>query len=265
VVSTFTPSHRGGAGPPLVLLHGFLDTWRVWELVLPALERGHDVLALTLAGHAGGPPIEGDVRADALAGPVERAMDEAGFESAHIAGNSLGGFVALQLAARGRARTVTALAPAGGWAPGDQSYRDLLRLQAAMRVVARSTAPHAEAIVSSEAGRRRATELVTVNFEHIPAELLAHQLMGVAGCTAARALTDHALREGWRLDAERITCPVRVVWGTADRLLPWPSAAARFREDWLPHADWVLLDGVGHCPQLDLPVEAAELISGFAR
>jgi pimeloyl-ACP methyl ester carboxylesterase len=264
VVSTFTPSHRGGSGPPLVLLHGFLDTWRVWELVLPALERHHDVLALTLAGHAGGPPIDGEVRADALAGPVERAMDEAGFESAHIAGNSLGGFVALQLAARGRARTVTALAPAGGWAPGDESYRDLLRLQAAMRVVARSTGPHAEALVASEAGRRRATALISVNFEHIPAELLVHQLMGVAGCTAARALTDHALREGWQLDAERIDCPVRVVWGTADRLLPWPSAAARFREDWLAHADWVVLDGVGHCPQLDVPVEAAELIRGFA-
>ena len=42
----FTPSHRGGSGLPLVLLHGFLDTWRTWELVLPALERRHDVLAL---------------------------------------------------------------------------------------------------------------------------------------------------------------------------------------------------------------------------
>ena len=185
MASTFTPWHRGGSGPPLVLIHGFLDTWRVWELVLPALERRHDVLAVTLAGHAGGPAIDGEVRADALAGPVEQAMDAAGFETAHIAGNSLGGFVALQLAARGRARTVTALAPAGGWAPGDESYRDLLRLQAAMRVVARSTAPHAEAIVSTEAGRRRATELITVNFEHIPAELVTHQLMGVAGCTAA--------------------------------------------------------------------------------
>ena len=53
----FTPFHRGGAGPPLVLLHGFSDTWRTWELVLPALERRHDVLALTLPGHAGGAPL----------------------------------------------------------------------------------------------------------------------------------------------------------------------------------------------------------------
>jgi hypothetical protein len=56
---------------------------------------------------------------------------------------------------------------------------------------------------------------------------------------------------------------VRIAWGTDDRLLPWPSAATRFRNDWLPHADWVELDGIGHCPQLDIPVETAQLILGF--
>jgi pimeloyl-ACP methyl ester carboxylesterase len=53
--SRFTASHRGGFGAPLVYLHGFGDTWRTWELVLPMLERHHDALAPTLAGHAGGP------------------------------------------------------------------------------------------------------------------------------------------------------------------------------------------------------------------
>jgi pimeloyl-ACP methyl ester carboxylesterase len=61
----------------------------------------------------------------------------------------------------------------------------------------------------------------------------------------------------------RIVWAVRIVWGTADRLLPWPSTAARFRDDWLPHADWLELEGVGHCPQLDVPLEAAQLILGF--
>ena len=56
-----TPSLRVGSGPPLVLLHGFIDTWRTWELVLPALERRHDVLALTLAGHGGGPALDGEI------------------------------------------------------------------------------------------------------------------------------------------------------------------------------------------------------------
>jgi len=258
----FSPAHRGGAGPPLVCLHGFTDTWRTWELVLPALERAHDVLAPTLAGHAGGPPLRGAVTADTLPDAVERAMDEAGFATAHLVGNSLGGFVALQLAARGRARSVVALAPAGGWAADDASYRETLRYFTAMQDQCRAAAPHADRIMSTPVGRRRATAMTTVRFEHLPADLLAHQLLGVAACDGVAPMVEYALREGYTLDAARIDCPVRVVWGTEDRLLPWPSAATRYRRDWLPHADWVELEGTGHCPQLDLPLETAQLVLG---
>ena len=151
----FTAGHRGGSGEPLVLLHGFTDTWRTWELVLPALERSHDVLAPALAGHAGGPPLDGDDPAEALIGAVERAMDEAGFATAHIAGNSLGGYAALRLAARGRARSVVALAPAGGWAPGDDAYLEALDHFREMAPLVAQAAPHAEAIVATPEGRRR--------------------------------------------------------------------------------------------------------------
>jgi pimeloyl-ACP methyl ester carboxylesterase len=257
----FTPFHRGGSGSPLVLLHGFLDTWRTWELVLAHLER-HDVLALTLPGHAGGPSLPGPVTGTLLADAVERAMDDAGFATAHLAGNSLGGHVALQLAARGRARSVVALAPAGGWERGDPSILDTLRRQRALVADARRSAPHAAAVASSAEGRRRATALLTEHGEDLPAELVAHLMLGVAGCRDAEAMLEHAADADWTLDAERIICPVRVIWGTADRLLPWPSAAARLRRDWLPHADWVELDGVGHAPQLDVPLETAQLILG---
>jgi len=247
-----------------VCLHGFTDTWRTWELVLPELERHHDVLAPTLLGHAGGPPIEGELTHASLADAVEGAMDDAGFATARVAGNSLGGYVALQLAARGRAESVVALAPAGGWAEGDESYRDTLSFFPMMQDQVRSIALHADAVVSEPEGRRRATQFITTNFEHIPAELLAHQIRGVVGC-AVGPLVEFARREGYALDAERIDCPVRIVWGTEDKLLAWPSTAARFRDDWLPHADWVELDGIGHCPQLDVPLEAAQLITGFTR
>ena len=262
MISSFTPAHRGGCGPPLVCLHGFTDTWRTWQLVLPRLERRHDVLAVTLAGHAGGPPLEGEI-GDALADGVERAMDEAGFATAHVAGNSLGGYVALALAARGRADSVVALAPAGGWAPADESYKDVLAYFTTMHAQLQALAPHADAIAAAPAGRRRATQFITTSYEHIPAELVAHLILGAARSTAVHVLVEHARRVGWPLDAARIRCPVRVVWGTADRLLPWPSAAARYRHEWLPHADWIELDGVGHCPQLDVPLETAELILGF--
>jgi pimeloyl-ACP methyl ester carboxylesterase len=258
----FSAQHRGGAGEPLVLIHGFTDTWRTWELVLPALEARHDVLAVTLPGHAGGPEIIGDLSDDTLAVAVERAMDAAGFDTAHLVGNSLGGYTALRLAARGRGRTVVALAPAGGWATGDESYRVTLQHFVTAQELVKTAVPHAEAIAASPEGRRRATEFITTHHEHIPPALIAHQIRGAAGCAAARELIDHALAHGWSVDAERVTCPVRFIWGTADRLLPWPRAAAGYREA-LPTADWVLLDDIGHCPQLDVPLETAQLILGF--
>jgi pimeloyl-ACP methyl ester carboxylesterase len=247
----------------MLLLHGFTDTWRTWELVLPMLERRHDVLAITLAGHAGGPAMVGEVSDAAIADAVERTMDEAGWKTAHVVGNSLGGYIALRLAARGRAKTVVALAPAGGWAVGDESFRDTLDYFTTMQRLLRDAAPHADAIVATPEGRRRATLSITERFEHIPPELLAHQIRGAADCTAAAPLVAYAQREGWSVDAERIACPLRIAWGTQDKLLHWPGAAARYREQ-MPQADWIELEGVGHCPQLDVPLETAELILGFS-
>jgi pimeloyl-ACP methyl ester carboxylesterase len=262
----FTPLHRGGAGEPLVLLHGFTDTWRCWELVLPALEAEHEVLAPTLAGHSGGPPIGDDEDPDeAIVAAVERAMDEAGFETAHVAGNSLGGWVALQLAARGRARTVTALAPAGGWPVDDPAIAATIDYFRASQVLLEQALPHADAIVASPEGRASATQMYVSTAEHMSPELILHQMRGASGCPAVMRLIEHGETNGWNLEAERIACPVRFVWGDGDRILVPPTATLRFRREWLPQADWVELDGAGHCPQLDHPLETAQLILDFAR
>jgi pimeloyl-ACP methyl ester carboxylesterase len=263
VTAAFTPSHRGGSGTPLVCLHGFTDTWRTWELVLPALERRHDVLAPTLPGHAGGPPLAPEFGESALADAICDAMDAAGFATAHLVGNSLGGYVALQLAARSRADSVVALAPAGGWADGDPLFKETLEYFRTMHEQVKAVAPHADAIAATAAGRRRATEFIATSFEHIPADLIAHEIRGAAACDAVEPMIAHALAHGWPLDASRIDCPVRVIWGTADRILEWPRAAVRYAGSVLAGADWIELDGVGHCPQLDVPLETAELILGF--
>jgi pimeloyl-ACP methyl ester carboxylesterase len=264
VIAAFTATHRGGAGEPLLCGHGFTDTWRTWELVLPRLECVHDVLAPTLPGHAGGPRLPDDAGAAELADALERALDDAGIATAHVVGNSLGGYLALELAMRGRARSVVALAPAGGWAAGDAAADATLEHFTAMQEALRGVAPYADAAVATPEGRRRATSWIVEDSSLIPAELLAHMVVGAAGCEAAGRLVQSARRDGWSLAPERITCPVRVVWGTADRLLEWPRAAARYRDDWLPTADWTLLDGAGHCPQLERPVEVAQLILGVS-
>jgi pimeloyl-ACP methyl ester carboxylesterase len=246
---------------PLVLIHGFTDTARTWELVRPWLEERHDVVAVALPGHVGGPEIAEVVEGDVAVAEVERVMDARGWPTAHVAGNSLGGYVALQLAERGRARSVVAFAPAGGWAEGDASYREVLAHFPEMQAQVRPYAAQADALMQTDLGRRRATATTTVNYQHIPPDLLADQLRAAAQCTALVPMTELAQNHGWTLDPARIDCPLRFVWGTADVLLPWPRAAARYRA-WFPTADWIELPDVGHAIQLDVPREAAQLILG---
>jgi pimeloyl-ACP methyl ester carboxylesterase len=246
-----------------VCLHGFTDTWRTWELVLPKLERSHEVLAPTLAGHAGGPPLDLAAGDAGLADAVEAAMDGAGIDRAPIIGNSLGGYVALQLAQRGRAESVVALAPAGGWRLGDTAPRATLAHFSQMLDLVAAAVPFVDRIVGAPEGRRRATEYIAERWEHIPAELIAHQTLGVAGCTSARELIAYALEHGWQIPESAPPCPVRFDWGVEDKLLRWPGEAARFRTEAWSAADWVVLDGVGHCPQLDVPEVTAELILEF--
>jgi pimeloyl-ACP methyl ester carboxylesterase len=262
--TSFTAAHRGGEGPPLLLLHGFTDTWRTWEVVLPALERRFEVLAPTLAGHAGGPPLgdAGEAGDEVLVDALEALLDEAGWEAPAVAGNSLGGFVALRLAERGRARSVVAIAPAGGWLDDDPAIRVTIRYFRGMAPLVREVAPQAEAIAATPAGRKRSTASYAASADHVSADLAAHLIRGAAGCDPEPLLA-FAEREGWPLDPQRVTCPLRFVWGTADQLLTLPNAAARYRTDF-PQAEWIEIEGGGHCPQLDHPTETAELIAAFS-
>src|SRR6201999_4428956 len=110
------PIHLG-SGEPILLLHPFMMSQNVWKGVAPLIaETGrYEVFAPTMPGHNGG--IKGRFFLDTaeMADDVERRMDALGWETAHIVGNSLGGWVAFELERRGRARTLTGIAPAGGW------------------------------------------------------------------------------------------------------------------------------------------------------
>lgn len=112
-----TAMHRGGSGTPLLLLHGIGAIWRVWTPVLEFLEPHHDVIAPTLRGHGGGLPLDDTIAPslDALADGVEEDLDRLGLGQVHIVGNSLGGWLAVELARRGRAQSLVLLSPAGAW------------------------------------------------------------------------------------------------------------------------------------------------------
>ena len=111
---------------PILLLHGATSSAKAWDALLPALSAKHRVFAPTLAGHLGGPPLPAGFGGvvSRIVDATCRQLDEAAVDTAHVVGNSLGGWVALELARRGRARSVLALSPAGAW----RSPRDVQRL-----------------------------------------------------------------------------------------------------------------------------------------
>lgn len=263
-MSDFTPFHRGGSGSPLVLLHGFTGSWHIWELIIDALEKQHEVFVPTLPAHAGGPELDGEPSLDALMDATETLMDEAGIETAHIVGNSLGGYAALALAARGRAKTAVALAPAGGWAEDDPAVGETMDFFQEMHGLITMVAPNVDSLVETPEGRAQAMQFLTEHPEVMPEQQVAKVVLAAAGCVDAVALAEMGRDSDWSIDASKIDCPVRIIWGTEDRILAWPSAAARYQET-LPNADWVILDGIGHCPQIDVPVETAQLILDFTR
>jgi pimeloyl-ACP methyl ester carboxylesterase len=210
----------------IVCLHGFMDSWRTWDLVRPYL--GDDVLTPALPGHLGGRRLRGDFD---FASDLEADLDVAGIETAHFVGNSLGGYLALQMAMCGRAESLVLLAPAGG-------------------------ADHTVTLEMQERG----VLLSEFASRPLPEQAVANLSAAMRACEAAPMIAN-AREHGWPLDLSRVTCPVRIVWGLEDRLLPYPASAERFRRGL--HADWVELDGVGHAPQLEVPLEAAQLILGF--
>ena len=257
----FTPSHRGGDGEPLLLLHGFTANWRTWEPLLPALEARHDVLAPTLAGHAGGPPLRPRARDQALADAVEAAMDEPAGRTPRR--RQLAGRLRRLSARRPWPRPVGRRTGAGRRLGGRR--RGLPGQPAVFRTLqglVREAAPYADQIISTPEGRRRATVDYAATDEHMSDDLIKSLMLGAAACEGAAA---SRVRRARGLEHRRRTRHLPGALRLGDRG-PDPDAAraaVRYREEWFPTAEWIELDGGGHSPQLDRPRETAELILGL--
>lgn len=126
---------------PLLLLHGVTSSADAWVDVAPLLRDEFDLLIPTAAGHRGGPTVAGRVTVSALVDTTERLLDEHGIAKTHIAGNSLGGWMAIELARRGRALSVCALSPAGFWTSGDSDEGHATHTLARLRRLSRVGSP----------------------------------------------------------------------------------------------------------------------------
>ena len=246
--------HRSGSGSPLLLLHGFTDTWHTWKPVIPALEREHDVIVMALPGHVDGFQFEPGTSfsLESTLDQLERQCDAAGLEQAHLVGNSLGGWAALLLAARGRATSVVGLSPGGGWEHGSKIGNKVLRYFARNYRLLRIGGPHADLIASRPRLRALALRDVCARPGSISASDAAQLIRGAYECPIFKEALRYSREEGLGDLPNPIAAdiPVRIAVGTRDRIIRWPSYYERLRTI-VPHAEWIELDGLGHLPMWD--------------
>jgi pimeloyl-ACP methyl ester carboxylesterase len=246
---------------PLVLLHGLTMSGRAWHATRAFLGDDFDVYTPTALGHAGGrTPTRRPVKILDVVDDAERTLDDLGLGTAHLAGNSMGGWVALELARRGRAISVTALSPAGTWEPTSREHRRTRNALARAGADARRTRALLPLVLHVPQIRRFAMRGTSAD----GARLTPHEIIAAAddllGCTVLDDLlaTTEALPP---LDAPGTA--ITVAWSGDDVLLleAVNGAIARAR---IPGANHIILPGVGHVPMLDDPALVAATIRATA-
>jgi pimeloyl-ACP methyl ester carboxylesterase len=249
--------HRLGRGAPLVLVHGAGGSHRSWDAVLPFLQPHRDVVALDLPGFGDSPPLRETPRHTPamMAAAVEQLLDALGLDRPHVAGHSYGGWVALQLATRGRAGAVTAVCPAGLWPSTAQRRARLeLRKSRALAVACRRIAPF---LLSSRTGRRVLLSTSSARPADVAPELAIAAAADLAAAPGFLPVYRGMLGARFTGGAA-LSLPIHLVLAANDRLLP--PAANSCSTELPPHAAWSLLPGCGHAPQWDDPAALAAAI-----
>lgn len=227
---------RRGSGAPLVLLHGLGSRKEVWQPVLDTLAARREVFAVDLPGFGASPPTN---RTDmgSLIGAVEAFLDQQGLARVQLAGSSMGGGIALELARRGRADRVTAFAPVGFWSKAERIWTQ--RLLATSRGLGRLGGERLQA----HAGSVALLPLFAAFYGKpglTPPEQRRGDFAGLANSTgfddAAASFADYEFRDAAELDS----VPVTVVWGSRDVVLPYRTQSRRARVA-LPQARHVTL------------------------
>jgi pimeloyl-ACP methyl ester carboxylesterase len=260
-----TAVHRGGTGQPLLLLHGIGAIWRAWSPVLPYLEPHHDVIVPTLHGHAGGPPLDAEAAPSvhALADGIEAELDRLGLQKVHIAGNSLGGWVGIELARRGRAQSLVLLSPAGAWRSARRLKVTAHGVRFSLGALGRYSS-RAEAIAEQRLLRWALLVGQVAHPHRVPRESLVTYIHA----SGQSPIVDPLLRVLHLRPVDPLPVdrdyPVRLVWADRDRVLPFKHFGSPMLER-LPGAELIRLEGVGHVPMSDDPARVAELILEVTR
>jgi pimeloyl-ACP methyl ester carboxylesterase len=250
--------HHPGPGSPMALIHGVGSGPQVWDHLAPALSERHDVLSIDVPG-LGAAPLDPSqpVTLAGMTDSVEAALDEAGFDTAHVVGNSMGGRIGIELVRRGRARSLVGLSPAGFGLGCEQAYaRVSLR---ATRSVARVIAPWANTFAAIAPLRIAFAAGMFGRPTRIEAKYLVEGTRTLARAERLVETVRATISPIPRLDTD---VPILIAWGTRDRLL-LPRQASRVRVV-LPSARLVWLTRMGHVPMPDDPAQVGRLVLEWA-
>ncbi len=239
---------RSGEGPPLVLIHGLGATREIWRPQLELLAGERDLIAVDMPGFGDSPMLPGPATPWALGDAIARLCDELGIDRPHLAGNSLGGWVALEMAKSGRAASTCLISPAGLW------RRPLGPRRFDARRWAQRVRPLVVAMTRSRALREAMLRTSLGLPERAPAAVgraLIAAWIDAPGYEAANAEMRRYVCEG----LDRIEVPTTIVWGELDRLVAPPRPDRR-----PPNSRYLQFGGIGHTPNWDDPELIASVL-----
>ncbi|MEU5659794.1 alpha/beta fold hydrolase [Streptomyces sp. NPDC047737] len=253
---------RRGSGEPLVLLHGIGHHHQAWEPVLRILAAERDVIAVDLPGFGASPALPDGLGYDlhTLVPLLGSFFETLGLVRPHVAGNSLGGLIALELGRRSLVRSVTALSPAGFWTQGERRYAfGVLR---AMRGAALTMPmPLIQQLSKSAPGRTALTSTIYARPGRRSPGAVVSETVALREATGFRQTLEAGLSVAFTDDVPEI--PVTVAWGTKDRLL-LRRQGVRAKHT-IPGARLVRLPGCGHVPMNDDPAAVARVVLDTSR
>jgi pimeloyl-ACP methyl ester carboxylesterase len=248
-------SRGGGEGEPLLLIHGIGSTREDFTAVRPLLEEHFEVLAPDLPGHGSSSRHPGRATVSGLADALEADLDALEVGRVHILGNSLGGRLALELAARGRALSVVAISPSGMNLPIERMYQGLV--MAVSRLGMRSLRRLIEPSARSPLGRAfLLTGLRSAPWRASEAEAAALR-GGFAGAEGFWGMLWWGVLADLPTGLRRIQVPVLLAQGTADVIASGQTPRYLLL---VPGSSFAPLWGAGHAPQSDAPDEIALLV-----
>ena len=258
VTSTGRRTLHIGSGDPLVLVHMGANPWSKWQPVLPHLLDRFEIIAPTLAGWEGGPPLAGPITLGDVTRGVVEEMDRAGFQSAHIIGCSMGGLAALGVAREGRARSALAISPAGG--SGQEQTQRLVKHFEMLNNLSWLRRLLAPVVLSHPRMRRIALRAVLEHGDRISARQAIAIGKNSANGDWANLLAGFS---AFRLDTTpHVTVPFMLVWGEFDRFTPMVNEQPLWQKA-VPHAESHVLTGVGHIPMFDDPHQTGALMRSW--